>query len=136
MESNIMEIIKPDILSRADIEKLVDAFYEKVKADGQIGYLFTEVAKVDWTHHLPRMYDFWESVVFQTNTFTGNPMIPHFQLNRQSPLSRAHFKRWIQLFSETTDDYFKGANAELAKKRAISIASIMELKISAQGDNG
>lgn len=47
-----------------DIQFLVKAFYEKVKADATIGYLFTEVAKLDFDAHLPVINSFWESVLF------------------------------------------------------------------------
>lgn len=33
---------KNDILSRADIEFLVNSFYDKVKEDEILGYLFTD----------------------------------------------------------------------------------------------
>ena len=40
--------MKTDIRNRKDIEKLVNAFYDKVKKDDTIGYLFNDVAKVNW----------------------------------------------------------------------------------------
>ena len=55
---------KKDIESREDIIAFVNRFYNKVEADPVIGYIFTDIAKVNWDHHLPRMYDFWESVLF------------------------------------------------------------------------
>ena len=56
--------MKTDIRHRKDIEKLVNSFYDKVKTDEVIGYLFTDVAKVNWELHLPKMYDFWENILF------------------------------------------------------------------------
>ncbi len=47
-----------DIENRTDIEVLVNAFYQKVQQDPLIGYIFTDVAKVNWKHHLPKMYEF------------------------------------------------------------------------------
>jgi hemoglobin len=121
--------MKTDITNRADIQLLVDAFYNKVRADEVIGYLFNDVAKVDWEHHLPRMYDFWENIIFQTGNFKGNPMIAHMQLHQKSPLSKEHFGRWQKLFLETVDELFEGDNAEIAKQRAMSIATIMQIKV-------
>ena len=122
-----------DISSREDIKLLVDSFYEKVRRDQEIGYLFNDVAKVNWEHHLPRMYDFWENVIFQTGNFAGNPMVAHARLHKQSPLSEAHFSRWKQLFFETLDEHFEGKNASLTKERAHSIATVMQLKVLAPG---
>lgn len=121
--------MKHDITNRADIQILVDSFYSKVRADTTIGYLFNEVAKVDWPRHLPRMYDFWENIIFQTGNFTGNPMIAHQQLHQQSPLNAQHFERWLQLFLETVNEHFEGDKAELTKQRAQSIATMMQLKV-------
>lgn len=126
--------MKKDITNRADIQQLVDTFYTRVRADETIGYLFNEVAQVNWEQHLPRMYDFWENIVFQTVGFTGNPMTAHMQLHQKSPLSQAHFDRWLQLFLSTVDELFEGEKAELIKQRALSIATMMRIKITQSND--
>lgn len=123
-----------DIKDRADIKQLVDTFYTKVRADETIGYLFNEVAKVNWEQHLPRMYDFWENILFQTGGFKGNPMVAHVQLHQKSPLSADHFARWQELFLATVDELFKGDMAELIKQRARSIATMMLIKVSPSND--
>jgi len=69
--------MKPDIQNRKDIETLVNAFYDKVKTDAVIGYLFNEVAQVNWQTHLPKMYDFWQNILFFTGNYDGNPMAKH-----------------------------------------------------------
>ena len=66
--------MKNDITNRGDIEMLVNAFYDKVKTDDKIGLFFTDVIHVNWEQHLPRMYDFWDNVLFQTGSYIGNPM--------------------------------------------------------------
>jgi len=126
--------MKHDIRDRADIQLLVDTFYEKVRADETIGYLFNEVAKVNWEQHLPRMYDFWENILFQTGGFKGNPMVAHVQLHQKSPLNAAHFARWQQLFLATVDELYAGDMAELIKQRARSIATMMQIKVSPSND--
>jgi hemoglobin len=126
--------MKKDISNRADIQQLVDTFYIKVRADETIGYLFNDVAKVNWEQHLPRMYDFWENILFQTGSFKGNPMAAHVQLHQKSPLSAAHFDRWQQLFLATVDELFEGDMAELIKQRALSIATMMRIKVFPTND--
>lgn len=118
-----------DISNRQDIEVLVNAFYDKVKEDEVIGYLFNDVAKVNWEKHLPRMYDFWESILFEPSVYKGNPMPVHQHLHSLSPLKMEHFERWKSLFIATVDLYFKGDVAELAKQRAVSIATVMHIKV-------
>ena len=61
--------MKTDIKNRADIEKLVNVFYEKVKKDATIGYFFTDVAKVNWEFHLPKMYDFFENILLSSGNY-------------------------------------------------------------------
>ena len=119
-----------DITNRQDIILLVDSFYEKIKVDDAIGYIFNDIATVNWEKHLPIMYDFWESVIFFTGGYNGNPMITHRKLNQVVHLTPEHFKKWLELFTSTVDENFSGDKAELAKQRAISIATIMQLKTS------
>ena len=120
---------KSDIRNRNDIEKLVNAFYEKIKTDGKIGYLFTEVAHVNWEKHLPIMYDFWENILFHTGNFEGNPMMKHRILNQKSPLTETHFKHWNKLWKKTVDDLFEGPKASEVKIRAQSISKMMMNKV-------
>ncbi len=121
--------MKKDIENRADIELLINSFYDKVRADDVIGYIFNDVTKVDWPHHLPIMYNFWEGVIFYTGNYSGNPMQVHKDLNKKEPLTPEHFKRWLQLFVETVNNLFEGDKAELAKQRAMSISTSIQVKI-------
>ena len=121
--------MKTDIKNRKDIELLVNEFYNKVKTDVVIGYIFTEVAIVNWEKHLPRMYDFWENSIFYTGTYEGNPMELHKHLHRIMPLTTEHFAQWNKLFTTTVDELFVGEKANLAKQRAVSISTVMQIKI-------
>lgn len=121
--------MKNDIESKKEIELLVDTFYIKVKADELIGYIFTDIAKVNWEKHLPVMYSFFENMLFYTGSYTGNPMELHKHINRLYPLTAEHFVRWNLLFNNTVDELFNGDKAELAKQRAKSISAVMQIKI-------
>lgn len=121
--------MKKDIETRRDIELLVNTFYDKVKVDPIIGPIFMDVFLVHWEKHLPVMFDFWENALFYTGSYSGNPMIVHQKVHRLFPLNDEHFKRWLLLFTGTVDELFEGAKAVLAKQRAISIATVMKIKI-------
>lgn len=121
--------MKKDIKNRKDIELLVNVFYEKVKEDKTIGYFFKEVTSVDWNKHLPIMYDFWENILFFSGNYKGNPMDLHHHLNMIQSINKKHFQRWNKLFTNSVDELFEGEKAELIKKRAINIASIMQKNI-------
>ncbi|MEO7308226.1 MAG: group III truncated hemoglobin [Ferruginibacter sp.] len=122
--------MKKDIVTRKDIELLVDEFYMKIKRDKDIGFIFTDIAHVNWEKHLPVMYDFFENMIFYTGSYTGNPMELHKHINRLFPLTTAHFEQWYKLFSATVDELFSGTTANLVKQRVESIATVMQIKIA------
>ncbi len=121
--------MKKDIATRQDIEQLVDVFYTKIRADEMIGFIFSDIAKVNWEKHMPIMYDFFENMLFYTGNYIGNPMELHKHVNRLFPLTDEHFTRWLSLFNAATDDLFTGDMAILVKQRAKSIATVMQIKI-------
>ncbi len=83
--------------SREDIEHLINSFYAKVVKDEVIGFFFNDVAKVNWNKHLPKMYAFWESVLFGQMTYKGNPMGAHFPINEMQAMEQKHFDRWLYI---------------------------------------
>jgi hemoglobin len=128
--------MKRDIESKKDIEVLVNTFYEKVKADPLIGYIFNDVRKVNWDKHLPVMYDFWDNAIFYSGGYTGNPLKTHEQLHAFCHLDTKHFDRWTELFTSTVDELFEGDKAGLTKQRARSIAAVMQIKIFNKSGDG
>jgi hemoglobin len=121
-----------DIQTRNDIVLLVDRFYDRVRADPILGPIFDDVARVDWSQHLPRMYGFWETVLFGAACFKGNPLAVHQQLATLTPLTREAFERWLSLFHQTVDELFDGAMAEEAKMRSARIAAVMHYHVGAE----
>ena len=121
-----------DIADGRDVACLVSVFYDRVREDDILGPIFDDVAHVDWATHLPRMCDFWESVLFARATFKGTPLIAHRALARRTPLTSAAFDRWIALFQSTVDDLFAGPMAEHAKNSAARIAATMEQNIGSR----
>ena len=122
--------MKPDIRNREDLLLLVTSFYNKLLADNSINYLFTEVAKIELPHHLEILVDFWDSVLFQNDTYRKNAMLPHMVLHQKSSLQKHHFETWLNYFNKTVDELFIGEKAFVAKERALSIATVMQIKIN------
>ena len=121
--------MKNDIKGRNDVELLVNTFYGHVKKDKTIGYIFDEVAKIDWNHHLPKMYSFWASILLGEKSFSGNPMQKHIELSKLTELTEKEFSAWLYLFNKTVDELFEGTTAEEAKIRAANIARLILFKI-------
>ena len=111
-----------DLTNRSDIEKLVNRFYDQVRADGLLAPVFSHV---DWPKHLPVMYNFWSSMLLGEQSYTGNPFEKHIHL----PIGREHFTQWLNLFTGTVDQNFSGSNAEEIKDRARNIAGIFQHKL-------
>lgn len=124
-----------DIKDDKDIELLVNAFYDKVKNDDTIGYIFHKIIGEDWSHHLPIMYSFWGMVLLSETGYTGNPVKKHVQVDRAVPLTEAHYARWVQLWNATVDSLFAGEKAEEAKKRAAIMMQLISMKVQAARDN-
>ena len=121
--------MKKDIADRKDIELLMNTFYGKLLADERIGYIFTDVAKLDLTTHIPIIADFWESVLLNNNVYHNNAMKVHLELNERTALTKEHFDVWLAHFNATMDGLFEGDVATLAKQRARSVATLMQIKI-------
>ena len=118
--------MKKDIKIRADIDDLMKHFYAQRTRDETIGYNFTDVAHIDLEHHLPVIGDFWETLLFGTSNYQKhgrNPLQVHAALDKKSPLTAKHFRRWLELFQAAVDESFTGTRAEFIKLRAEAIAS-------------
>jgi hemoglobin len=122
--------MKPDITSRADIERLVNLFYEKVKTDSVLKPFFGSSKFINWETHLPIMYGFWEFILFSTDkAYTGGVMSPHIKIHEQLPMKPEHFERWLLLFSASVDELFEGEKASEAIKASQNIGSTLKYKI-------
>ena len=116
-----------DITSINDIQFFVNSFYDKVREDTLLAPVFnSKIPAEAWPAHLQRMYAFWNAILFAEKGFDGNPMRKHLSL----PIDESHFSQWLRLFGQTIDGNFRGEKAEEAKKRAASIAQIMNFKIT------
>ena len=125
---------KPDILGRAEIEQMVNAFYHRVRADDTLGFIFDRVAATDWETHLPKMHAFWETVLFRSGGYTGNPLAAHARLTPLTAMGREQFDRWLSLFRATVDDLFAGEKADHIKNCAADMANVIHAKINGVQD--
>ena len=125
---------KPDIRGRAEIETLVNTFYDRVRGDEVLGFIFDQVAQTNWETHLPKMYAFWETVLFRSGGYLGNPIAAHAKLLPQTAMGRAQFEHWLLLFKGTVDDLFAGEKATHIKGCAEDMANVIYSKINAVPD--
>jgi hemoglobin len=102
---------KTEISTQSDVDHLVRSFYGKVLKDELLSPYF---AGIDLEHHLPRMVAFWSLILIDQEGYKGNVFDRHSHLD----IDNRHFDRWVELFTQTVDEYFIGEKAELAKQRA------------------
>jgi len=118
-----------DIEDRADCERLVRSFYGRALSDPIIGFLFTDVARLDLEAHVPRITNFWETILLDARSYGGGAFRPHLELNMKVALQRGHFDRWLHLWAATVDELFEGERAELAKAHAVRVAAAFESRL-------
>ncbi|WP_339872154.1 group III truncated hemoglobin [uncultured Brevundimonas sp.] len=116
-------------IDEAMIARLVDGFYDRVRADSLIGPIFDARIR-DWGPHLAQMKLFWSSVALMSGVYHGRPMPKHLPL----PVDGRHFDRWLELFRATARELCPPAAADHFIERAQRIAESLELGIA--GANG
>jgi hemoglobin len=119
-------IVERTGIDEAMIERLVRAFYAKVRTDALLGPVFSARIR-DWQPHLARMCAFWSSVALMSGRYHGQPMARHIML----PVDAHHFDRWLALFAETARELCPPAAAAHFTGRAQRIAESLELGIAA-----
>lgn len=129
MPSPIQISTPTPLLTRTDIVRLVDTFYARVRKDEILNPIFSDIAQVDWESHLPRMYDFWDSILNQTGAFKGNPLAKHAALVPVADMSLATFHRWIEIFQQTLDDLFEESVAKRVGATAEDMAHVIYSRI-------
>lgn len=97
----------PTAFDTAAIARLVDHFYERVRADPEIGPVFN-AAVHDWDAHKRLLTSFWSSVALRAGSYRGNPMAAH----RPLPIRDEHFGRWLALWRDTCAKELDAANAQ------------------------
>jgi len=113
------------VVSEEQIRTLVDAFYGEIRRDALLGPIFDQQVS-DWSVHLPKMYDFWSTVVLRTGRYSGRPIEVHQRLGELTPV---HFTRWLAIWKDTVN---RVIDAPLARQAFVQSAERMAGSISAR----
>jgi hemoglobin len=106
------------------IRAMVILFYSRTQADPLLGPVFNEHVS-DWTAHYDTMTKFWSSAVMRCGTYSGRPLESH----RFGGLTKAHFDRWVEIFTTTAKDTFSTADAAIFICLASRMASTIAMRI-------
>lgn len=109
------------------LRRLVVLFYERVRADAELGPIF-EDAIHDWPAHLETLTAFWSSVMLTSGRYKGNPMAAH--MKHQARITPALFRRWLALFGETAADTLPVDQAGAIAAKAARIAQSLEYALT------
>lgn len=112
------------VTGEAEIDRLVRAFYMRIRADAVLGPIFNGAIGDNWEPHLLKMIDFWSSVMLTTGRYKGQPMLAHLRLKQVTP---QHFDRWLTLFRETAEEICAPETAERFMEKAGRIAESLQL---------
>ena len=115
-------------LRRADIVRLVDAFYDKIQADPILGPVFNPAVH-DWPAHKATLVRFWSSVALGSREYRGNPMAAH----RPHPILDEHFGHWLALWRQTAHEVMDQAQAERMYAYAQRIARSLRFGLGLDG---
>ena len=119
----------PAPVTEGDIERLLAAFYARVRADDELGPVFAAAVGTtdeDWAPHLARLRDFWSQVVLrQGGRYTGNPYQAHLRLLPE--LRPEMFGRWLSLFDAACAETQAPEAAALFRERAAAIARSLRM---------
>ena len=118
--------MRTDHITEDAIRRLVDAFYEKIRADRELGPIFARAIPGDWGPHLATMRDFWSSVMLTSGRYKGNPVAAH---RRIDGLELKLFERWLALFDQTCGELFDATVAAAFGQKAERIAESLKLAV-------
>ena len=120
-----------DIASREDLFTIVKSFYDDLMVNEELGHFFVDFKEADvLMPHLHTLVNFWDNTLFYSGTYKKNAIKPHIQIHDKHKIDYHHFDQWLLLFNRAVDSHFKGQNAETIKSRALSIATVMKLKLN------
>ena len=119
-----------EIENRDDVSKIVRNFYAKVRTDETLAPIFNGIIK-DWEEHLEKLTDFWEINLFGGKFYDGNPITAHQRVDDYSgqQISPYHFGTWINLWFATIEADYEGEKADILKRRAQKMQSILMMTI-------
>jgi hemoglobin len=113
-------------IDEAGLERLVDAFYARVRADAELGPIFNDAVH-DWPEHLEKLTAFWSSVMLTSGRYKGQPVPAHAK--HAGRITPALFGRWLALWAETTNGLMAPEAAAALQAKAARIAESLQLAL-------
>src|SRR4051794_20183938 len=119
-----------DLDTRSQIHDLVVRFYREIVFDDLLGPVFTDVAEVDWSVHIPKLIDYWCRVLLGQPGYDGFLVAAHRPVHELEPFTIALFDPWYLLFVEAGDRGWQGPMAAKAEAHAATIGAALARGLS------
>ena len=118
-------------ISEAEIDRVVRAFYARVREDAVLGPIFCQSlgrsAEV-WRAHEAKIGRFWRNALLRQPVYQGNPMLVHAGT---SAIEAHHFAHWLDLFEEVLADELSPPLAQSWARLARRIGKGLSLGLTA-----
>ncbi len=111
-------------ISVEKIREMVELFYSRTQKDDLLGPIFEERV-ADWDAHYEKMTRFWSSATMHAGTYSGRPIEAH----SFGGFTKAHFDRWVEMFTATANDVFSPSDAKVLTDLAKRMASTIAMRI-------
>lgn len=113
-------------IDEAGLDRLVTAFYARIREDGALGPIFND-AVADWPEHLKKLTAFWSSVMLTSGRYKGQPVPAH--MKHVARITPELFDRWLALWAETTAELMPAPAAAALQGKAERIAESLKLAL-------
>ena len=118
----------PPVAARPDVDDaallpLLTAFYAEIEHDALLQPYF---APLDMAAHMPRIADFWSTLLFHSGRYQGNAFRPHADM---PGLTAEHFRRWVATLERVVDARHAGPAATQMKTLGHRVAYSMQLRL-------
>ena len=90
------------------IDRVVAAFYVKMRGDAELGPVFSAHV-TDWPMHEAKITRFWRNAILNERSYSGNPMKVHMEAGDVRP---EHFARWLAAFDATLREELDAGQAQ------------------------
>ncbi len=110
-------------LTEATIRRVIESFYEKVRADATLGPVFSGIIGANWGAHVATVCAFWRYVTRIDRAYQARNFMPAH--TRHLEIRAALLPRWLELFRQTAHERcpgeVAGALVDIAERMAESI---------------
>ena len=90
------------MLNEQQLQRVIDEFYARVRADAELGPIFDSIIGQRWGPHIARIMAFWRTATRLGSGYKGRDFMPAHL--RHLSIRAEQLPRWLTLFRATCHD--------------------------------